>query len=93
MCPPLLPPSCSPPPRPPLPYLTPAPPPLPYPRSTVAWAKRRFQMGLMGFGVPWEGEGSWGSSEETWHMLRKSDLEEVGGAAGGRGRRGVCRSG
>mmetsp|Transcript_18106 Transcript_18106/g.38963 ORF Transcript_18106/g.38963 Transcript_18106/m.38963 type:complete len:770 (+) Transcript_18106:366-2675(+) len=40
-------------------------------RRTVEWSRRRYQMGLAGFGYPWE-EG-----EEAWTMLRRPDLEEM----------------
>ncbi|KAG2448528.1 hypothetical protein HYH02_006419 [Chlamydomonas schloesseri] len=40
-------------------------------RRTVEWARRRYQMGLAGFGMPWE-EG-----EDAWVMLRRPDLEDM----------------
>ncbi|GLI60602.1 hypothetical protein VaNZ11_002775 [Volvox africanus] len=40
-------------------------------RRTVDWARRRYQMGLAGFGMPWE-EG-----EDAWLMMRRPDLEDV----------------
>ena len=41
-------------------------------RHAVAWARRRFQMGLSGPGfIPWE------DSEETYSVLRKPDTEEM----------------
>ncbi|PNH07831.1 hypothetical protein TSOC_005683, partial [Tetrabaena socialis] len=40
-------------------------------RRTVDWARRRYQMGLAGFGMPWE-EG-----EEAWMMMRRPDLEDM----------------
>ncbi|GFR39649.1 hypothetical protein Agub_g115 [Astrephomene gubernaculifera] len=40
-------------------------------RRTVEWARRRYQMGLGGFGMPWE-EG-----EDAWHVLRRPDLEDL----------------
>ncbi|KXZ55263.1 hypothetical protein GPECTOR_3g400 [Gonium pectorale] len=40
-------------------------------RSTVEWARRRYQMGLAGFGMPWE-EG-----EDAWVIMRRPDLEEM----------------
>ncbi len=35
------------------------------------WARRRYQMGLGGFGMPWE-EG-----EDAWLMLKRPDLEDM----------------
>ncbi len=43
-------------------------------RRTVDWARRRYQMGLGGFGMPWEDAGL----DSGWSLLRRPDLEEVG---------------
>ncbi|EFJ45044.1 hypothetical protein VOLCADRAFT_118552, partial [Volvox carteri f. nagariensis] len=40
-------------------------------RRTVDWARRRYQMGLAGFGMPWE-EG-----EDAWLAMRRPDLEDL----------------
>ncbi|KAG2496113.1 hypothetical protein HYH03_005716 [Edaphochlamys debaryana] len=40
-------------------------------RRTVDWARRRYAMGLAGFGMPWE-EG-----EDAWMILRRPDLEDM----------------
>ncbi|GLC59570.1 hypothetical protein PLESTB_001501500 [Pleodorina starrii] len=40
-------------------------------KRTVDWARRRYQMGLAGFGMPWE-EG-----DDLWLSLRRPDLEDV----------------
>lgn len=37
----------------------------------MEWARRRYQMGLGGFGMPWE-EG-----EDAWLMLKRPDLEDM----------------
>ena len=42
-------------------------------RHTVAWARRRFQMGLAGFNLLWEEH----SGDEAYTMLRRPDVEEM----------------
>lgn len=41
-------------------------------RHTVAWARRRFQMGLAGFNLLWEEHG-----DEAYTILRRPDVEEM----------------